>query len=71
MLGGDVPSEQWRGDSAVERPAGAIESLSALFLLGNGTEWFLSPGLMWTLRNFAVKTGVQLPIASDLNGRQP
>ncbi len=35
-----------------------------------GTEWFLSPGLMWTLRNFAIKTGVQLPVASDLNGNQ-
>lgn len=35
-----------------------------------GTEWFLSPGIFWTQRNFAVKAGVQLPIASDLNGRQ-
>jgi hypothetical protein len=35
-----------------------------------GTEWFLSPGLMWTKRNFAIKAGVQLPIASDLNGSQ-
>lgn len=35
-----------------------------------GTEWFLSPGLMWTQRNFAIKTGVQIPVASDLNGRQ-
>ena len=35
-----------------------------------GTEAFLSPGLMWTWRNVAVKPGVQLPIYSDLNGRQ-
>ncbi len=35
-----------------------------------GTEWFLSPGLMWTLRNFAIKTGVQFPVVSDLNGNQ-
>ncbi len=35
-----------------------------------GSEWFVSPGLMWTLRNFAIKTGVQLPLASDLNGNQ-
>lgn len=35
-----------------------------------GTEWFVSPGLMWTQRNFAVKTGVQVPLGSDLNGRQ-
>ena len=35
-----------------------------------GTEWFVSPGLMWTYRNFAIKTGVQLPIISNLNGNQ-
>ncbi|WP_275099668.1 transporter [Sedimenticola hydrogenitrophicus] len=35
-----------------------------------GTEWFLSPGIFWTKRNFAVKAGVQIPIASDLNGNQ-
>jgi hypothetical protein len=33
-----------------------------------GTEWFLSPGIFWTSRNFAVKAGVQIPIASDLDG---
>ncbi len=35
-----------------------------------GDQWFLSPGLMWTYRNFAVKTGVQLPIADDLRGNE-
>ncbi len=35
-----------------------------------GTEWFLSPGIFWTKRNFAVKFGVQIPIASHLYGRQ-
>jgi len=35
-----------------------------------GTEWFLSPGIFWTKRNFAVKVGVQIPITSDLNGSQ-
>jgi len=35
-----------------------------------GTEWFVSPGIFWTLRNFAVKAGVQIPVYSDLNGRQ-
>jgi len=35
-----------------------------------GTEWFLSPGLMWTLRNFAIKTGVQFSVVSNLNGTQ-
>ncbi len=40
--------------------------------LGNsgGTEWFISPGIFWTTRNFAIKAGVQIPIASDLNGTQ-
>jgi len=35
-----------------------------------GSEWFISPGIFWTQRNFAIKAGVQLPIASDLNGSQ-
>lgn len=35
-----------------------------------GTELFMSPGIFWTLRNFAVKAGVQIPIASALNGAQ-
>lgn len=36
-----------------------------------GTEWFVSPGIFWTLRNFAVKAGVQIAVASYLNGDQP
>ncbi|GMQ88456.1 MAG: hypothetical protein BMS9Abin08_1702 [Gammaproteobacteria bacterium] len=35
-----------------------------------GKEWFLSPGIFWTKRNFAVKAGVQIPVYSDLNGNQ-
>ncbi len=35
-----------------------------------GTELFLSPGIFWTVRNFAIKAGVQVPIFSDLNGDQ-
>ncbi len=35
-----------------------------------GTELFLSPGIFWTKRNFAVKAGVQIPIVSKLHGRQ-
>ncbi len=35
-----------------------------------GTEWFVSPGIFWTLRNVAIKAGVQLPVASELNGNQ-
>ena len=35
-----------------------------------GTEWFVSPGIFWTRRNFALKAGIQLPVVSDLNGSQ-
>lgn len=35
-----------------------------------GTEWFISPGIFWTYRNFAIKAGIQIPITSDLNGAQ-
>ncbi len=35
-----------------------------------GTEWFISPGIFWTTHNFSIKAGVQLPIASNLNGTQ-
>ena len=35
-----------------------------------GTEWFVSPGIFWTTRNFSIKAGIQLPVASDLNGSQ-
>jgi len=35
-----------------------------------GSEWFISPGIFWTLRNFAIKAGVQIPISGDLNGDQ-
>jgi len=32
-----------------------------------GAEWFISPGIFWTKRNFAIKAGVQIPIYSSLN----
>jgi len=35
-----------------------------------GDEWFISPGFMWTIKNFAVRGGVQLPVSSNLNGIQ-
>jgi len=35
-----------------------------------GTEWFISPGIFWTTRNFAIKSGIQIPVSSDLNGTQ-
>ncbi len=35
---------------------------------GDTRSAFLSPGLFWTLRNFAVKAGVQLPVAGNADG---
>ena len=35
-----------------------------------GSQWFVSPGVMWTLRNFAIKAGVQIPLYSTLDGHQ-
>lgn len=35
-----------------------------------GNQWFLSPGLMWTYRNFAIKAGVQFPLFDDLSKDQ-
>lgn len=35
-----------------------------------GVEWFLSPGIFWTYRNFAVKAGFQLPVVSNRFGDQ-
>ena len=35
-----------------------------------GNQWFVSPGIFWTLRNFAIKAGIQIPVASNLNGNQ-
>ena len=35
-----------------------------------GTAWFLSPGIFWTKRNFAIKAGVQIPIYHNLAGNQ-
>lgn len=35
-----------------------------------GTEWFISPGIFWTTRNFAIKSGIQIPLIKQLNGTQ-
>lgn len=35
-----------------------------------GRQWFISPGIFWTLHNFAIKAGVQIPLVSDLDGGQ-
>jgi hypothetical protein len=36
-----------------------------------GWELFLSSGIFWTYRNYAVTSGLQIPIAENLNGAQP
>ncbi len=36
-----------------------------------GWELFVSPGFFWTYRNLAVRGGVQIPVARDLDGREP
>ncbi|NIR46241.1 MAG: hypothetical protein GWN51_16710, partial [Gemmatimonadetes bacterium] len=36
-----------------------------------GWELFLSPVLWWTYRQVAVRAGIQIPVADDLNGPQP
>lgn len=35
-----------------------------------GNEVFISPGIFWTKRNFAIKAGLQIPVYSALNGAQ-
>ncbi len=45
-----------------EKGVGIIDS--------GGSQWFVSPGIMWTLRNFAIKAGMQIPVFSNLNGVQ-
>ena len=35
-----------------------------------GNAVYISPGIFWTLRNFAVKAGVQIPLLSNLNESQ-
>ncbi len=35
-----------------------------------GSEWFVSPGIFWTKRNFAIKAGLQIPLVDNLNGSQ-
>ncbi len=36
-----------------------------------GWELFLSPGIFWTYRNYAVTSGLQIPVVENLNGAQP
>ena len=33
-----------------------------------GWQLFLSPGVFWTVRNLAVRAGVQIPVARNLEG---
>lgn len=36
-----------------------------------GSRLFVSPGILWTVRNFAIKAGVQIPVWSNLDSFQP
>lgn len=42
----------------------------AIIANSGGNEWFISPGIFWTKRNFAIKAGIQIPVSSHLNGNQ-
>ncbi|MFV2059694.1 MAG: hypothetical protein ACC653_03360 [Gammaproteobacteria bacterium] len=46
------------------------QSNGADLVNSGGTEVFISPGIFWTKRNFAIKAGVQIPVYQDLNGIQ-
>jgi len=47
------------------------DELNSITLANSGgSEVFVSPGIFWTLRNFAVKAGVQIPVLSRLNENQ-
>jgi len=35
-----------------------------------GIETFISPGIFWTMRNFAIVAGIQIPLYNRLNGSQ-
>jgi len=50
--------------------ADKAEMSGASLANSGGDEWFLSPGIFWTYRNFAIKSGIQFPISSNLNGSQ-
>jgi len=53
------------GESTQNTQLNGLDQLNS-----GGTEWFVSPGIFWTKRNFAVKAGIQVPVASNLNGNQ-
>jgi len=63
------PDTVWLLELNGELTAKATRSGSTLDNTG-GNRWFLSPGIFWTMRNFAIKAGIQVPISHDLNGNQ-
>jgi hypothetical protein len=67
------PDTVWILELNGERGQRAELNGSVLTTVGanaGGTEWFISPGIFWTQRNFAIKAGVQFPIANNLKGNQ-
>lgn len=61
------PDSVWMLELNVEGTARS-ELHGARIADSGGTELFLSPGLMWTWRNLAIKPGVQIPLHSSLRG---
>lgn len=75
--------DRWWGDFAMgyrPDPPIYLEPDSVWILELNGeqanytntgeTQWYISPGIFWTHRNFAIKAGVQLLMAGEMKGLQ-
>ncbi len=63
------PDTVWLVELNAEIGQQAVQNNVELSNTG-GIEWFVSPGLIWTKRNFAIKAGVQIPVYQNLNGNQ-
>ncbi len=78
LVGGvrPVPTEYRAADTVVflelNWEHAASDSLAGADVTDSGG-WtlFLSPGVFWTYRVYAITAGVQVPIAENLNGAQP
>jgi len=59
----------WMVELNTETTRGSEQNNISLTNTG-GTEFFVSPGVIWSYRNTTVKGGVQLPVYHNLNGDQ-